>query len=184
MPRLYIIAGPNGAGKSTASKKILPYLKCDEFVNADVIASGLSAFNSEAAAFSSGRIMLERIKHLAENKIDFAFETTLAAKSFLPFVLHCKKNGYKIILIYFFLRNVETAIRRVNNRVSLGGHSIPHATIRRRFPRSLNNLVNLYLPSADEWIIFDNTFEELKPIADTGTILNQKLWTRILKYKS
>ena len=184
MPRLYIIAGPNGAGKSTASKKILPYLKCDEFVNADVIASGLSAFNSEAAAFSSGRIMLERIKYLAENKIDFAFETTLAAKSFLPFVLHCKANGYKIILIYFYLRNVATAIKRVNNRVELGGHGIPKATIRRRYPRSLSNLVNLYLPSADEWSIFDNTFEDTKLIAGNKEIYDKKIWSKILKYKS
>jgi predicted ABC-type ATPase len=184
MPRLYIIAGPNGAGKSTASKKILPYLKCDEFVNADVIASGLSAFNSEAAAFSSGRIMLERIKYLAENKIDFAFETTLAAKSFLPFVLHCRENGYKIILIYFFLRNIKTALERVDNRVTLGGHSIPHETIKRRFSRSLHNLMNLYLPVADEWIIFDNTFENPKSIAENEEIFDKNLWARILKYKS
>src|SRR5215213_10228694 len=157
MPRLYIIAGPNGAGKSTASAKILPHLKCDEFVNADVIASGLSAFNTEAAAFSSGRIMLDRIKHLAENKIDFAFETTLAAKSFLPFVIHCKANGYSVILIYFYLRNVETAIRRIDNRIELGGHAIPHGVVRRRYARSLHNLFNLYLSHMDDWLIFDNT---------------------------
>jgi len=184
MSRLYIIAGPNGAGKSTASQSILPYVKCEEFVNADVIASGLSAFNTLAAAFSSGRIMLERIKHLSENKIDFAFETTLAAKSFLPFVMECKKNGYKIILIYFFLRNVKTAIERVDNRVTLGGHSIPHTTIKRRFSRSLHNLMNLYLPVADEWIIFDNTFDNPTSIAENGEIFDKKLWTRILKYKS
>jgi len=183
MPRLYLIAGPNGAGKSTASAKILPYLKCDEFVNADVIASGLSAFNTDAAAFSSGRIMLERIKHLAENKIDFAFETTLAAKSFLPFVLHCKANGYSVILIYFYLRNVETAIRRIDNRVELGGHAVPHTVVRRRYTRSLHNLFNLYLPHMDDWLIFDNTFDEPVLFAQYENIIDKDLWKKISRYK-
>lgn len=87
MPNLYIIAGCNGAGKTTASYTILPeILNCKEFVNADNIAAGISPFNPEGVAFEAGRIMLSRIQKLLNEGVDFAFETTLATRSYVPLV--------------------------------------------------------------------------------------------------
>jgi predicted ABC-type ATPase len=104
MPNLYIIAGCNGAGKTTASYPILPeMLNCKEFVNADSIASGLSPFNYESVAFEAGRIMLQRIHQLMEEKVDFAFETTLAAKIYVQLIKTTKTFGYEITLLYFWL---------------------------------------------------------------------------------
>jgi len=183
MPKLYIIAGPNGAGKTTASSEILSEMKCKEFVNADSIASGLSAFNYDEVAFQAGRIMLGRIKALAAKQIDFAFETTLSSRSFLPFIRDCRKIGYETILFYFYIHSVEVSIKRVAGRVEKGGHDIPRETIRRRFPRSLHNLINLYLPSVDKWIIFDNTFEVPSIIAENKRIFDKDNWSKILAYK-
>src|SRR3954451_15984836 len=114
MPNLYIIAGPNGAGKTTASYTILPeMLNCREFVNADSIASGLSPFNAENVAFEAGRIMLQRIYQLLDGKIDFAFETTLAAKSYMSLIKQAKAINYEIVLLYFWLNSPELAKQRV-----------------------------------------------------------------------
>src|ERR1035441_9726985 len=111
MPTVYIVSGCNGAGKTTASYTVLPeMLHCKEFVNADSIALGLSPFQPEKAAFEAGRIMLQRINHLIKNKDDFAFETTLSTKSYEQKIKECKKNGYEIILIFFWLSSPELAI--------------------------------------------------------------------------
>src|SRR6266487_6461019 len=110
MSNLYIIAGSNGAGKTTASYTILPeMLNCREFVNADSIATGLSPFNSESVAFEAGRIMLQRIHQLMEEKVDFAFETTLAAKSYVSLIKEAKAINYEITLLYFWLNSPELA---------------------------------------------------------------------------
>ena len=114
---LYIIAGCNGAGKTTASFTILPeILGCKEFVNADEIAKGLSPFQPEKVAFEAGRIMLKRIEELLTTNQSFAFETTLATKSYKPKILDAKKKGYETTLLFFWLRNTDLAKERVKTR--------------------------------------------------------------------
>src|SRR6266487_4420640 len=157
MPNLYIIAGCNGAGKTTASYTILPeMLNCKEFVNADSIASGLSPFNAESVAFQAGRIMLQRIHQLMDEKVDFAFETTLAARNYVQLVKAAKTMRYEITLLYFWLNSPEFAKQRVASRVIKGGHDIAAEIIERRYYRGIYNLFNLYIPVCDHWIIIDN----------------------------
>ncbi len=158
-PNVIIIAGPNGAGKSTAAPAVLrDTLGITEFVNADQIAAGLSAFNPEGAAFEAGRIMLQRLHGLGEARADFAFETTLASRSFAPFICTLKEqHDYSFKLLFFWLRSAELAQKRVADRVALGGHDIPPGTIIRRYERGLDNFFNMYRPLADTWRIYDNS---------------------------
>jgi predicted ABC-type ATPase len=186
MPNLYIVAGCNGAGKTTASYTILPeMLNCREFVNADSIASGLSPFNAENVAFEAGRIMLQRIYQLLDGKIDFAFETTLAAKSYMSLIKQAKAINYEIVLLYFWLNSPELAKQRVAQRVSEGGHTIPPDVIERRYYRGLYNLMNLYLLVCDNWIIIDNIDFTPHIIANGSkpnkiNIINNDIWETIL----
>ena len=163
---LYIIAGCNGAGKTTASFTILPeILKCKEFVNADEIAKGLSPFQPEKVAFEAGRIMLERINILLKSNENFAFETTLASKTYKSKLLWAKENGYIIKLLFFWLPTIDMAIERVAVRVSEGGHNIPNEIIARRYKRGIENLFKIYIPLCDEWIVFDNSKNLIEEIA-------------------
>jgi predicted ABC-type ATPase len=153
-PNLYIVAGPNGAGKTTFAKEFLPnYAECLEFVNADLIASGLSPFSPERAAIRAGRLMLKRIHFLADRGTDFGFETTLSGK------------GYRIYLYFLWVDNVDIALGRVADRVRRGGHNVPEKIVRRRFKRGLPNLFNLYRPLLDLWAIFDNSTDHPVMIA-------------------
>ena len=155
---LYIIAGCNGAGKTTASFTILPeILDCKEFVNADEIAKGLSPFQPEKVSFEAGRIMLERINDLLDRKENFAFETTLASKSYKSKIFLAREKGYNVTLLFFWLRNVNLAIERVKTRVLEGGHNIEIEVIKRRYINGVKNLFEIYLPIADEIMIFDNS---------------------------
>jgi len=164
---LYIIAGCNGAGKTTASFTILPdILNCREFVNADEIARGLSPFQPEKVSFEAGRIMLNRIQELLFSKQDFAFETTLATKSFKNTIIKAKNNNFNVILLFFWLNKVELAIERVKIRVKEGGHHIPSDIIKRRYKRGIQNLFSIYLPIADEFMLFDNSSGEVELIAN------------------
>lgn len=164
---LYIISGCNGAGKTTASFTILPeILNCKEFVNADEIAKGLSPFQPEKVAFEAGRIMLHRINELLEINTIFAFETTLATKSYKSKVALAQKKGYKVILLFFWLQDVELAIERVKTRVTEGGHNIETDVIKRRYINGILNLFNIYLPIADEVMIFDNSFGKPELLAE------------------
>jgi len=154
---LYIIAGCNGAGKTTASFTILPeMLNCREFVNADSIAAALSPFNPASVAFEAGRIMLRRIDQLLEERVDFAFETTLATRSYVSLINDAVKMNYHITLLYFWLASPEFAKRRVAERVLEGGHDIPADTIERRYYRGIHNLADLYIPVVDKWMIINN----------------------------
>lgn len=158
MPSLYIIGGPNGAGKTTLARTLLPeYLKVVNFVNADSIAGGLSAYDPESVAIEAGRIMLRRIHELADSKQDFAFETTLASKYFIQFVQDVKRNGYSVTLIYVWLKSVNLALRRIRHRVAQGGHDVPKDVVRRRYDRGIANLRSSYIPLADAWYVFDNS---------------------------
>lgn len=157
-PHVIIIAGPNGAGKSTTAPAVLKgALGVTEFVNADTIAAGLSAFNPERAAFQAGRVMLDRLQQLAESREDFAFETTLASKTFAYWLKSLKLMGYDFHLIYLWLPSPELATARVTERVKIGGHNVPEETIRRRYYAGLKNFFNLYCPLADSWFFYDNS---------------------------
>ncbi|MFC3161391.1 Predicted ABC-type ATPase [Chryseobacterium arachidis] len=155
---LYVISGCNGAGKTTASFTILPeILDCKEFVNADEIAKGLSPFQPEKVSFEAGRIMLERIEELFKIDENFAFETTLATKSYKQKIIKARKAGYNVTLLYFWLQTPELAKERVNIRVKEGGHSIPTDVIERRYFNGIKNLFDIYLTIADQVLIFDNS---------------------------
>jgi len=163
---LYIVAGPNGAGKTTFAKEFLPnYAECLEFVNADLIAGGLSPFYPERAAIRAGRLMLEQIRLLASQDRDFGFETTLAGKSYVRFLTNLKAQGYRIHLYFLWIKNVDIAIERIADRVRRGGHSVPEDVVRRRFNRGIPNFFNLYRPLLDFWVIFDNSTENPVMIA-------------------
>ena len=163
---LYIVAGPNGAGKTTFAREFLPnYVECMEFVNADLIASGLSPFLPERVAISAGRLMLKRIYFLAERGIDFAFETTLSGKGYVGLLKDLKSLGYRIHLYFLWINNVDIALGRVADRVRRGGHNVPEEIVRRRFSRGLTNLFSLYRPFLDLWAIFDNSTDHPVMIA-------------------
>jgi predicted ABC-type ATPase len=166
MKKIYIIAGPNGAGKTTASFTILPEIfDCHEFVNADEIARGLSPFNPEGVGIQAGRLMLKRINELLEKGKTFAFETTLATKSYQSLIMQAQALGYEVILLFLALNSKELAIRRVKTRVIEGGHNIPTDVIERRFEHGLINLFNRYIPIVDSWLLIDNSDEHFSFIA-------------------
>src|SRR3972149_11402644 len=167
MPNIYIIAGCNGAGKTTASYTILPeILHCNEFVNADSIASGLSPFNSESQSFAGGRLMIKRIKQLMSEKFDFAIETTLAAKSYKQLILSAKSKGYKITLVFFWISSAKLAIERIKLRVKKGGHGVPEGIVIRRYRRGIENLIKIFIPICDYWMIVDNSMNKFSLIAE------------------
>lgn len=151
-PTVYVIAGPNGAGKTTFATEFLPdFVNCREFLNADLIAAGLSPFAPESQNVRAGRLLLARIKELAAQREDFAFETTLAGRSYAKLLRQMKGDGYRIVLFFLWLPNANLAVARVANRVRQGGHHVPETDIRRRFAAGLHNLFNLYRPLLDAW---------------------------------
>lgn len=184
MKKLYVIAGCNGAGKTTASYTILPeILDCKEFVNADEIARGISPFQPEKAGIEAGRVMLKRIKTLLQFGESFAFETTLATKSYVNLIKRAKDNGYQITLLFFWLPSIDLAISRVKNRVKEGGHNIPEDVIRRRYTNGLKNFFKIYLPVIDNWMFINNSGEIYEIIAE-GSLEeiianNELLWNKI-----
>ena len=156
--QLYIIAGCNGAGKTTASFTILPeVLGCKEFINADEIAKGLSPFQPESVAMQAGRIMLARMDELLQKGETFAFETTLATKSYKQKIEWAQANGYEVTLLFFWLDSPNMAKKRVAQRVAEGGHSIPSETIERRYHNGITNLFAIYINMVDICYIFDNS---------------------------
>lgn len=184
MPEIYIIGGPNGAGKTTSAKSLLPkLLHCHEYVNADAIAAALSPFSPESVALQSGRLMLDRIHYLANQKRNFSFETTMASRSFAPFLADCKKKYYSINLIFLWLQDPHLALERVKDRVERGGHNIPPDTILRRYIRSIDNFLNIYIPLADDWVLYDNSSTEPAIIAEKKanqpcSVHNQQSWQK------
>jgi len=187
MPNLYIIAGCNGAGKTTASFTILPdILGCKEFVNADNIAYGISPFNVEGVAIEAGKIMLRRIEELLNKGADFAIETTLASRSYVPLVVRAQAQGYRVTLLYIWLQSPELALKRVSERVKKGGHNIPSDVVARRYHRGISNFFHLFRPVCDGWIFADNTWEKLNIIASgekgiENIIENNEIWALIKK---
>ena len=165
--QLYIIAGCNGAGKTTASFTILPeVLNCKEFINADEIAKGLSPFQPESVAMQAGRIMLARMDELLQKGETFAFETTLATKSYKQKIEWAQANGYEVTLLFFWLRNSKLAKKRVAQRVAEGGHNIPDEIIERRYHSGITQLITTYMDMIERYYIFDNSEGESVLIAE------------------
>ena len=158
IPHLYIIAGPNGSGKTTFAKEFLPqYVKCQNFINADMIAQGLAPFSPQTVAIKAGRLLLSKIQEYSSKKVDFAFETTLSGKTYATLLKKLKKKGYEVHLFFLWISNADLALARIKERVAKGGHNIPEIDVRRRFFRSVDNFFNTYSLLADTWSLFDNS---------------------------
>jgi len=157
-PKIHIFAGPNGAGKTTFAREFLPHeAGCPVFVNADLIAEGISPFQPEVAAVKAGRLMLEIMaEHLARRE-SFAFETTLSGLSYARQIPRWRADGYFVKLVFLSLPSAEMAIDRVAMRVRQGGHDIPEPVIRRRFEAGLRNFRDVYRTLVDQWTLYDNT---------------------------
>lgn len=165
-PLIVMLAGPNGAGKSTTAQEFLQgALRVDEFVNADVIAQGLSAFQPQRAALEAGRIMLRRLKELAQQRSSFAFESTLASRSFAPWIDDLRGQGYEFALLFLWLPSADHAVARVAERVRSGGHDVPEEVVRRRYFAGLRNFFELYQPLTKVWRFYDNSLSEPRLIA-------------------
>jgi predicted ABC-type ATPase len=160
-PKIIIIAGPNGAGKTTFAREFLPQeAGCPVFVNADLIAAGLSPFAPERAAIQAGRLMLESIAQHVRKRESFAFETTLSGRGYAQQIPQWRQLGYRVELFFLSLTSAEMAVQRVAERVRQGGHNIPEPTIRRRFAAGLHLLSNVYQPLVDQWALYDNAGDE------------------------
>ncbi len=189
-PQIIVIAGPNGAGKTS----LAPFLLQDRygefpFVNADAIASGLSAFEPESVAIEAGRVMLNRLHELSERRESFAFESTLAARSYAPWLSRLRQQGYEVQLLFVSLRSVDLAIERVAERVRRGGHNIPSQELRRRYQRGIINFFELYMPLVDAWAIYDNSDRDQAALVATGVgkgrprVSRPDLWQMLLEYR-
>jgi predicted ABC-type ATPase len=184
-PNVVILAGPNGAGKSTLAEPLLAgALGIRHYVNADTLARGLSAFNFDEMAVKAGKIMLEHLHDLAEARTNFAFETTLASRTFAPWIAKLKTKGYRFHLFYVWVPSAEVSVERVRNRVLLGGHGVPEETIRRRYQRGLENFFRLYRPLADNWEFYENDQRNEPRIIAIGNgtmelVEDAGLWTSI-----
>jgi predicted ABC-type ATPase len=155
---MYIIAGPNGSGKTTFAKEFLPeFVDCPNFINADLIAMGLSPFLPEQVAIKAGKLVLEQINELSNRDLDFAFETTLSEKTYLKLFKELKNRGYKLHFFFLWVPHSALSIARIKNRVSDGGHNVPDEDVIRRFSRSIVNFFEYYLNLSDSWLFFDNS---------------------------
>lgn len=156
--KVLIIAGPNGAGKTTFARNYLPQeAVCTKFINADLIAAGLSPFAPEQAALPAARIMLQAINTAAERMESFAIETTLSGRVYINRIHHWRAMGYTVKLVFLSIASADLAVDRVAQRVSQGGHAIPEEVIRRRFAAGLRYFESYYKPIVDTWMHFDNT---------------------------
>jgi predicted ABC-type ATPase len=185
-PTCFIIAGPNGAGKTTFALRYLPQIAgCRNFVNADLIAYGISPFDSLSAQYQAGRLFLREIYANIDKRADFAFETTLAGRSHINLIKKLKQDGWHIVLFFLWIPDAAFSKSRIRERVEHGGHNIPDDTIFRRFPRIMHNLVKIYIPLCDRIICYDNSRPKFVPIFEQVgknlRIFNQELYERIFE---
>ena len=168
-PQVVIIAGPNGAGKSTLAPFLLrDSLDLQDYVNADPIALGLSGFNPASVAFKAGRVMMNRLHDLAGHRKSFAFETTLATRSYAVWIAELRRKSYNFQLIFLWLRSPQLAVQRVHERVLSGGHDVPESVVIRRYARGLKNFREIYQPLADVWSIYDNSYSAEPALVASG----------------
>ena len=157
-PCVYIVAGPNGSGKTTFARQFLPaYADCREFVNADLIAGGLSPLSPAAVQLQAGRLLLERVRTVSRKGSDFSFETTLSGKTFIHLLRDLRGRGYTVHLFFLWIPDIALSLKRIEERVKRGGHGIPEPVVRRRFHKGVRNLFRLYRPLLDSWLVFDNS---------------------------
>jgi predicted ABC-type ATPase len=157
MPTLYIIAGPNGVGKTTFADEYLPdEIKQLEFINADLIARGLSPYDPEAVAIEAGKIALKRIRELIAQKVSFTWETTMSGKTAVSWLREARESGFILKTYFLWVRHAETTINRIHQRVTEGGHNITEETSRRRFFKTIQNLFAIYRPLMHSWKLFQN----------------------------
>jgi predicted ABC-type ATPase len=160
-PRCIIIAGPNGAGKTTFAREFLPQAGgVIHFVNADLLAAGLSPLNPELAALAAGRLFLKELDRLSNARVDFSFESTLSGLTYLSRIKLWKSSGYRIELVYLRLASTQLALRRIAARVRQGGHNVPRADVLRRFERGWRNFTATYRLLADSWAVYDNSGDQ------------------------
>lgn len=165
--KIVIIAGPNGAGKTTFAREFLvKEADCPVFVNADLIAAGLSPFTPEQAAIKAGRLMVEEIRGYVARRESFAFETTLSGRFYARHITQWQEAGYRIKLIFLSLSDVATALERVRIRVAQGGHNVEEPVIRRRFDKGWNNFHNVYKELVDSCVLYDNSAERPQLIGE------------------
>ncbi len=158
MKRIIIIAGPNGAGKTTFAKEYLPgKAACPNFINADLIAAGLSPFNPAGAAVHAGRLMLLEMRRYLRRGESFAFETTLSGRSYAHHIPDWQAAGYRVDLIFLKLRSIRLAVARVKGRVAQGGHHVPASVVRRRLRLGWGNFEQVYRSLVDHWFLYDNS---------------------------
>jgi len=188
-PQVVIIGGPNGAGKSTFASTLVAAMGISEFVNPDIIARGLSALQPESVAFESARLLRNRLEKLTMLRADFAFETTLSARTYAPWIRELQQQGWRFRLIFVTLQSADVAVERVRVRVAQGGHRIPEEDVRRRFARGIANFHRLYSPLADSWLVYDNTLPGGSPrlIAwgergQPADIIDTGLWQRFCEH--
>lgn len=171
-PHVVIIAGPNGAGKSTLASRLLKQtFGVYTFVNADIVAQGLAAYDPASAAIQAGRMIHRWINELRNGRVDFAFETTLAGAGLRQQLAALRDAGYVIHLVYLWLPSSDAAVERVHGRVRLGGHTVPDHEVRRRYERGLHNFMHVYRQMASDWLIYDasqSVTDGLPPVIATG----------------
>jgi len=182
----YIVAGPNGSGKTTFALNYLSkFTDCNSFVNADMIASGLSPFKPATVQIQASRLFLNEIKNYISKKETFAFETTLSGKTYVKLINQLILDNWYIILIYLWIPSIEFSAFRVKERVLQGGHNIPLEAINRRYSKSLYNLFNLYMPICDETFCFDNSKNNLEIIFENRdnkiNIINKSIYNKMLE---
>ncbi|PIQ87391.1 MAG: Zeta toxin family protein [Candidatus Omnitrophica bacterium CG11_big_fil_rev_8_21_14_0_20_45_26] len=185
-PKLYVIADPNGSGKTTFAEKFLPdYVECFEFINADLIAKGLSPFDPSRVAIKAGKLLLEQIQAYSKRRIDFAFETTFSGKNYKKVLKNIKKKGFELHLFFLWLPDVKLALARVADRVREGGHHVLEKDVRRRYVRGLWNLFHVYKTLFDSWSIFDTATTHPKQIVKSEqnilTVYDKMNYQQLLK---
>jgi len=185
--RVVVIGGPNGAGKTTIAKRLIPErFGILDFVNADLIARGLSVLNPDRAALAAGRVMLAHLHELAEIGASFAFETTLASRTFAPWLKSIIAEGYQFNLVVIFVPSAGVSVKRVERRVELGGHFVPETVVRRRYDACFRNFFSLYRPLANTWELLDNSRLEGPRLIACGvhetvqSVASENVWNQLV----
>ncbi len=185
-PVCYIIAGPNGAGKTTFALDYLPKITdCRDFINADEIAKGLSPLDFNAGLLLAGRLFITLLNKKIEQRKDFAFETTLSGKAYIPKIEAWRKQGWKVVLIYLYIPSADFSSSRVSQRVIQGGHDIPERDIQRRYPRSIRNAF-VYAKYCDDFYCFDNSLKQITSVfekhgSNPALIQNPRIYAEMME---